>query len=277
MQMHSVLVIDDDLGTREGFDRILHLAGFDVATAETGSQGLTMARTRSFSVILADLRLPDMSGIDVLRSLRAVRDQVPLVIVTAFGSVKSAATAFKLGALDYVEKPLIGEDLVELVQSAAHAFASRPAADNAPEASQAAKESPISGDARVRAALQAIERRHSECDLSVGDIAREVGLSTGHFCVLLKRETACTFCVHLHQRRVVEAKKRLQETTLAIKEIAFRVGYSSTRQLDRHFLRFSGLAPMEFRRRFWQHAVAGKNTKEHRHSPDRLSRMSRKN
>ena len=73
--MPRILIIDDDPGTLETFQIILKLAGFDVATAATGSCALELARTRSHDLILADLRLPDMSGLDLLRvASRAGRD-----------------------------------------------------------------------------------------------------------------------------------------------------------------------------------------------------------
>jgi YesN/AraC family two-component response regulator len=267
MSMHTVLVIDDDLGTRDGFGRILQIAGFEVATAPSGHEALVMAKTRPFSAILCDLRLPDMSGNDVLRALRAQCVNVPLVVVTAFGSVASAAEAFKLGALDYVEKPLPDDDLIELVTSAINASATRASAHHTPsEIPRNLSNLPTSIDPRVTAASQAIERRFGEFDLSLADISREVDLSVGHFSLLLKSETGYTFLIHLHKRRVIEARKRLEATLLPVKEIAFRVGYRSTRQLDRHFLRFCGLTPMAYRRSFWQGAAVEQRMEDRSHS-----------
>jgi two-component system response regulator YesN len=250
--MRSVLVIDDDLGMCEMFADALHSAGYDVVTANTGQKGLNLARSRPFDVILADLRLPDMSGVDVLRMLRAEREDVPLVIMTAFASVVSSVAALKLGALDYIEKPLGDTDLVEVVNSAANASAARRTPHmTATLCSNAIGDAGNSRDARVTWALGTIERRYEEFDLSSADVAREVGVSIGHFCVLLKRETGHTFGTHLHRCRVAKAKKRLRETTRSIKEIAFSVGYRTTKQLDRHFLRHGRTTPIAYRRRFW--------------------------
>src|ERR1051325_5451269 len=98
--MSRILVIDDDLGTRETFQAILRLAGFDVATAATGEHGLDVVRSTNCDLVLADLRLPDMSGLDILQSVRDAGLDVPFVIITAFPSVDSAITAFKLHADD---------------------------------------------------------------------------------------------------------------------------------------------------------------------------------
>ena len=91
--MSRVLVIDDDPGTLVGYKGILRSAGFDVTTVDSGREGLARAQSDHLSVVLADLRLPDLSGLDILRKLRASRITVPFVIVTGFGSPRSAVEA----------------------------------------------------------------------------------------------------------------------------------------------------------------------------------------
>jgi FixJ family two-component response regulator len=113
-----VLIIDDDDGALQGYGWILRASGFDVFTAHSGSEGLSRARQRDLDLVLADLRLPDLSGIDVLRKLRADEINTPFVIVTAWGTTRSAVEALQLGARDYVEKPLTGDDLVHVVERA---------------------------------------------------------------------------------------------------------------------------------------------------------------
>lgn len=114
--MPRVLVIDDDTGVLDTFPLLLQHAGYDVLAASTGCQGLELARRRVADVILADLVLPDISGLDVLRQLAAERIDTPVVIMTGHASISSAVEATKLGAVDYVLKPLIDEDVVRAVQ-----------------------------------------------------------------------------------------------------------------------------------------------------------------
>jgi ActR/RegA family two-component response regulator len=119
-----VLLVDDDPGTLQGFSGVLKCGGFDVATAETGRAALSAAETQKLDLVLADLLLSDASGLDVLRGLREKRNPVPLVIVTGFGSTQSAVEAIRAGACDFVEKPLIGDDLIRVV---ARAIGTQPA------------------------------------------------------------------------------------------------------------------------------------------------------
>jgi FixJ family two-component response regulator len=116
--MQQVLVIDDDRSTLEGFAGVLRYGGFDVATAETGREGLSAVQRHPPDLVLADLGLPDLSGVDLLRELRAERIGVPLVIVTGFGSTRLAVEAIRAGACDFVEKPLVGDDLLRVVERA---------------------------------------------------------------------------------------------------------------------------------------------------------------
>lgn len=116
--MPTVLLIDDDVGTLQTFRIALALSHFDVVTAERGEQGVSIALRLQPDVVLSDLRLPDLSGIDVLRALRERGHSVPFVLMTAFGTTRSAVEAMRLGAADYVDKPISVEQLVEIVEHA---------------------------------------------------------------------------------------------------------------------------------------------------------------
>lgn len=103
------------------------------------------------------------------------------------------------------------------------------------------------GDARVSQALSAIDRRYAEPGFRLHTLARELALSGCRLTQLLKLETGRTFGAHVHARRVDEARVLLAASSLSIKEIAARVGYATTTQLDRHFKRVEHALPSEFR------------------------------
>jgi two-component system response regulator HydG len=116
--MSRVLIIDDDPGVRESMSRMLSQAGYTVRLAETGEEGFDLARDGSFDVILSDMRMPGLSGIDVLRKLRDVRVDASFIIMTGFGTVDSAVESMKLGAVDFVQKPFFRDELLMRVRSA---------------------------------------------------------------------------------------------------------------------------------------------------------------
>ena len=114
-----VLVIDDEEGVRSFLAESLAREGHEVVEAGDGSAGLAAAREEPFDVVITDLRMPKLDGMSVVRALRAEQPDVEVVVLTAFGGVSSAVEAMKLGALDYLEKPLSGPKAVrELVARA---------------------------------------------------------------------------------------------------------------------------------------------------------------
>ena len=117
--MARVLLIDDDPGVRESTARMLRAAGYTVQTVATGEEGFERAKDDGFDVILSDMRMPGLSGIDVLRKLRDVRVDASFIVMTGFGTVDSAVEAMKLGAVDFVQKPFFRDELLMRVRSAA--------------------------------------------------------------------------------------------------------------------------------------------------------------
>ena len=117
--MARVLVIDDDEAVRESVSRTLRSAGHMVQTARTGEEGLELAWHGSFDVILSDLRMPGISGLDVLHRLRAQRVDSIFIVMTGFGSMESAVEAMRLGAVDFVQKPFFRDELLMRVHAAA--------------------------------------------------------------------------------------------------------------------------------------------------------------
>jgi DNA-binding NtrC family response regulator len=117
--MSRILVIDDDPGVRESMERMLRSAGYTVQSAQTGEDGFELARGGMFDVILSDMRMPGISGLDVLRKLRDGRVDAAFIIMTGFGTVDSAVEAMKLGAVDFVQKPFFRDELLMRVRSAA--------------------------------------------------------------------------------------------------------------------------------------------------------------
>jgi len=113
-----VLVVDDEAGVREAFRLILEDA-YEVADAPDGLRALDVIRSTQVDVVLLDIRMPDMDGIEVLERIKAIDDSVEVILVTAVKTVRTAVAAMKLGAFDYVTKPIEDEDeLLSLVRRA---------------------------------------------------------------------------------------------------------------------------------------------------------------
>lgn len=124
-QQPIVLVIDDDQNMRWVMRNVLSDAGFDVAEAESGRIGLEVAARRRPHTVLLDMRMPDLAGDEVLRRLRSVDPDLPVVVVTAHGSISSAVSVTREGAFDFITKPFRNDYLIEVVR---RAVARRPVA-----------------------------------------------------------------------------------------------------------------------------------------------------
>lgn len=105
MQRYGILIIEDDPKMREALRHIMRKEGHLVDVAETGEDGLEKLKTADFELIISDLKLPGMDGMDVLRAAKAYRPDVSVIVITAYGTIDSAVVAMKSGAEDYITKP----------------------------------------------------------------------------------------------------------------------------------------------------------------------------
>jgi len=113
-----ILLLDDDRIVLGSITALLQFRGYDVVPTSSAAAALRELGRSDFDVVIADLRLPDGDGMDVLRTVRERRPGVPVIVVTGYGTVESAVRAMKLGAFDYLPKPIRSEHLCEVVKQA---------------------------------------------------------------------------------------------------------------------------------------------------------------
>ncbi|HZA13543.1 MAG TPA: sigma-54 dependent transcriptional regulator [Myxococcaceae bacterium] len=116
--MARVLIIDDHDGMREGMAVTLRKHGHEVAAARSGPEGVAAYRKSRFEVVLTDLRMEPVDGLEVVKQLRAHDPEAVVVVVTAYGTIETAVTAMQLGAIDFIEKPFPPEVLRAKVDKA---------------------------------------------------------------------------------------------------------------------------------------------------------------
>lgn len=117
MADRSVLVVDDEKNIRLTLSLALEKLNLPVDTAANGEEALTKLAEKSYTLMLLDLRMPGIDGMEVLRRVLSIRPEVKVVIITAWGSIEAAVEAMKLGAVDFLQKPFDAEDVRELVSS----------------------------------------------------------------------------------------------------------------------------------------------------------------
>src|ERR1700691_3042236 len=117
--MEPVLLVEDKAELRAMFRKALERAGYEVEEAPDGNSAIDKGRSRRDLLVLSDLKLPGNSGIDVLREALRAEPTLPVILVTAYGSVEEAVTAMKEGAFDFIQKPVDLDHLTLLLQRAA--------------------------------------------------------------------------------------------------------------------------------------------------------------
>jgi two-component system nitrogen regulation response regulator NtrX len=110
MPKPRILVIDDDAGIRESLRMTLEYDGYDVAGAATGQEGLALVEREAPDLVLLDVKMPGMDGLDVLTRLHSMHEALPVVMISAHGTPSSAVEAIRKGALDFLEKPFESTD-----------------------------------------------------------------------------------------------------------------------------------------------------------------------
>jgi len=114
----KILVVDDEKAARKSLADILRLEGYDVETAEDGATALGMFEEQSFDLLLLDIRMPGMDGVEVMQKVVELSPDTQIVLLTAHGSMESAIDALRFGAHDYLIKPSTPQEILSSVASA---------------------------------------------------------------------------------------------------------------------------------------------------------------
>lgn len=118
-QTPRILVVDDDPGQRSLLDSFLKSQGFETVVVSSGDQALVALRTGPFSLMISDVRMPGMSGLETLRQARQEHASLPVLLVTAYADIRDAVGAMRDGAVNYLPKPIDLDELLAIVKQAA--------------------------------------------------------------------------------------------------------------------------------------------------------------
>lgn len=114
----KVLIIEDDRNIATGLQKAMRANGYEVAVQARGDDGLAQALAESYDVVITDLKLPGIEGLDLVRQLHQAKPKLPIILITAHGTTETAIEATKWGAFDYVPKPFEVEELLDLIAKA---------------------------------------------------------------------------------------------------------------------------------------------------------------
>ena len=156
----SLLIVEDDKAFLQRLARAMEGRGFAVTTAESVADGLTQLETSSPAFAVVDMRLEDGNGLDVISALKRRRPDARAIILTGYGNIATAVNAVKLGAVDYLSKPVDADDVVAALLALDGRKAEPP-------------ENPMSAD-RVR--WEHIQRIYELCGRNVSETARQLNM-----------------------------------------------------------------------------------------------------
>ena len=158
--VRRLLVVDDDPPFRNRLGRAMEKLGFAVLLAESGEEALRLARAERPAFAVVDLRLGDANGLDLVPELRAIREDIKIVILTGYGNIASAVAAVKTGAVNYLAKPADAEAVAAALLGTGEELPPPP-------------ENPMSAD-RVR--WEHIQRVYESCGRNVSETARRLSM-----------------------------------------------------------------------------------------------------
>jgi len=252
--MTKVLTIDDHLDSCTAIAGLLRLEGFETEIASTGCHGIAWALMHPVDVILVDLHLPDMSGIDVVRTLRSHGISTPIFITTAFPDLDDSFDVRSVGASGYLEGLLLFDDLIRVLRPAlAGSTGGSHVDETTPErggASSPPQASCAEIDRRIRYVVRALDHE-GETPWSITSLADRVRLSNSRLRHLFAETMGISLSKFIHMRRLHRLAQRLIKSSDNIEAIVSDVHLpSDLRRMRDAFRRRFGMTPMAYRQRF---------------------------
>jgi DNA-binding NtrC family response regulator len=152
MKKHKILIVDDDNLMKLAVAESLELCGYDIRAVDNGSDALALFKKDKFHLVITDMRMPGMTGMDVLKGIKDLSSKTPVILITAYGTVSTAVEAMKAGAAEFIMKPF---SLDDLESSVAHVLATTGA--GADEAQKSAGPEILTGNQKFQAILEMLK------------------------------------------------------------------------------------------------------------------------
>ncbi|KAA0257682.1 response regulator [Deferribacter autotrophicus] len=113
---YKILLVEDDFNTLQGLKTFLENEGFCVDIADNGKDAYTLLQDGEYSIVITDINMPFMDGLNFLSKIRNLDEEIPVVVITAYSNIENMVVAFDLGAVEFIEKPFDPDVLLESVK-----------------------------------------------------------------------------------------------------------------------------------------------------------------
>jgi two-component system, response regulator YesN len=250
----NIVIVDDEPRTRQGLQRTLESwnnGEFTILTAESGEEVMEIAEERKIHILLSDIRMPEMTGLQLLKNLKEKGISPVVIVISAYSEFEYAQEALRLGVVNYLLKPIGKKKLIEAVDEAVKVMEKQVRAgmiERVVDKRIADTNNKIdSTKDPIRKAIAYIDQ-HLKEELTLKDIAAHVHLNPSYFSVLFKEQANLNFSEYITRRRIQRAKELVISTNLPINEIAEEVGYKTSKYFIKIFKEIEGITPSIYRK-----------------------------
>ena len=111
MASERILIVDDEDGMRRLLSRVLTREGYDASAVGSGAEALRLVASERFDLVVTDIKMPEMDGLQLLAELKEYEPSLPIIVITAYGTIENAVQALRSGAYDYIAKPFENDEI----------------------------------------------------------------------------------------------------------------------------------------------------------------------
>lgn len=260
LAMKTILIIEDETQTRNIFLQCLQFEGFNALGASNGLEGIRLAQMEQPDLIICDILMPDIDGYGVLKTLRRSPNTaaIPFIFLTAKVTMENLRQGMQLGADDYLTKPCMLEQFLAAITArlkrhddflAIHQKfeIDRPEALSSNNSGISKPEMIFPNCLNLEKVFDFIEAYYHQ-PIKLDDVAREAGYSSAYLTNLVQKETGRTVKQWIIERRMLEARKLLKNTTKSVCKVAELSGYPDAGYFTSQFRRLHGISPLTWRK-----------------------------
>jgi len=239
----TVLIVDDEPMICESLGKLLSRRGIMFKQALTGKAAIEVIDKRQAGLVILDFSLPDIDGLQVLKKIRTLEPDIPVIFMTGYGSETVSIRAFKLGVSDYFIKPFSPRAMVD--KAAELIGIKNDAQDEGSDQTSIPKK--IENTAEIAKAVEYMKKNYTS-KISLEEISSIAGISRFHFTRSFKKVMNMSFSGYLNHLRIRKAEEFLRSKGANISNAAYKNGFSSLRQFERAFKKVTGKTPTQFRK-----------------------------
>jgi two-component system response regulator YesN len=249
-KMYKLLIADDEEKERNGIAMLLRRLGFkfEVFQAKNGMEALKLFEKEDFDVLLTDIKMPFMDGIELIEKVHNLGWDPLYIIYSAYGEFEYARSAIELGVCHYLLKPVSPECFQKVISDVVELCAKRREDITCRSGNYTAAVENIEDlNSIIRKVKELVLSNYADHNLSLSLIAEKLSLSPSYLSFLFKSETGDNLSKYINNTRLERAKDLLRKTNFRIGAVGTRVGITNESYFIKRFREKEGISPLQYR------------------------------